>query len=108
MILFLCYVCPPLAVLLMGRPFSAVFNFFATCFLWAPGVGHALICYADYKSNQSVKQVTRAINHPAYVKEQRAQAPTARQRKMRRVDAAPVATYDSPSVGQFGTQFRHR
>lgn len=101
MILFLCYVCPPLAVLLMGRPFSAVMNCFFTMFLWVPGVGHALVCYADYKGGKHVKTITRAINNPEYVRKSRASSPRI---KKEVVSVAPV--YDSPHVGKNGTRFR--
>jgi uncharacterized membrane protein YqaE (UPF0057 family) len=68
MILLLCYLCPPLAVLLMGRPFSAIFNTFLTgCLFWIPGIRHALVCYADYVANQQTDRVVDAINNPAHV-----------------------------------------
>jgi len=98
MILFLCYVCPPLAVLLMGRPFSAVGNSFLTLFGWVPGVKHALVCYADYKVNGSVKKLTGAINNPEYARQRRSPSPRVQR------EAPPV--YDSPSVGKNGTRFR--
>jgi len=100
MILFLCYVCPPLAVLLMGRPFSSVLNMFLTMFFWFPGIGHALVCYADYKGTKSVKQLTRAINNPEYTKQPRASSPRA-QRAVKE-----VVVYDNPHVGKNGTYFR--
>jgi len=69
MILLLCYVCPPLAVLLMGKPFSAVLNVFLTGIMfWIPGIKHALVCYADYKAEQQFSRVVDAINHPSYIK----------------------------------------
>jgi uncharacterized membrane protein YqaE (UPF0057 family) len=100
MILFLCYVFPPLAVLLMGRPFSAVGNFFLTSFGWVPGVRHALVCYADYKGTKSVKQLTRAINNPEYTKQPRASSPRLKQER------EVVVVYDNPHVGKNGTYFR--
>jgi uncharacterized membrane protein YqaE (UPF0057 family) len=67
--IFLCYVCPPLAVLLMGKPFSAVLNVFLTgCMFWVPGIKHALVCYADYSSEKKFGKVVDAINHPSYIK----------------------------------------
>lgn len=69
MILLLCYLCPPLAVLFMGKPFSAVLNVFLTgLFFWVPGIKHALVCYADYKSNKQVGRLVGAINNPAHAK----------------------------------------
>jgi uncharacterized membrane protein YqaE (UPF0057 family) len=101
MILFLCYFCPPLAVLCMGRPFSAVMNCFFTMLLWAPGVGHALVHYADYRGGKHVKTLTRAINNPAHTRQPRASSPRI---KKEVVAVAPV--YDSPHVGKNGTRFR--
>ena len=103
MILFLCYVCPPLAVLLMGRPFSSVLNMFFTMFLWVPGVGHALVCYADYKADGSVRKVTRAIHNPAYTRA--ASAPSESRSRGKR-EVVEVVVYDNPHVGKNGTYFR--
>lgn len=103
MILFLCYVFPPLAVLLMGRPFSAVGNCFLIMFGWVPGVKHALVCYADYKIENGVKRVTKAIDNPAYTKKAPRQA--ARQPAPRQA-AREVIVYDNPHVGKNGTFFR--
>lgn len=99
MILFLCYVCPPLAVLLMGRPFSCVLNMFLTGFLWVPGIGHALVCYADYKSDKSINKITKAINDPHYVQ-------AGRRAKAQRTRTVERVVYDNPHVGQNGTYFR--
>lgn len=98
--LLACYLCPPLAVLFMGRPFSAIYNFFLTSLFWVPGVNHALVVYADYKSTKSVKQITGAINNPAWTQQQR--APRGGQRVQREV----VVVYDNPHVGKNGTYFR--
>lgn len=102
MILFLCYVCPPMAVLLMGRPFSAVLNFFLWCMLWVPGTKHALVNYADWKLDQKVKQVTTAVHAPAWV--------TGGQSKRRRqVEAAPQPQLiDDPTRGAMGTRFKRK
>ena len=103
MLLFLCYICPPFAVLLMGRPFSACLNFFLTMFGWAPGVRHALVCYADRRTNQGVKKVTKAINRPQYIKEQQ-RAESRRSSRKERV----IVLFDSPDIGQSGHRFRPR
>jgi uncharacterized membrane protein YqaE (UPF0057 family) len=98
MILFLCYVCPPLAVLCMGRPFSAVANCVFTLFGWAPGVRHALVLYADQKVDGHVNKISGAINNPAHVRQRRASSP--------RVEREVVPVYDSPHIGAKGTRFR--
>jgi len=103
MLLFLCYVCPPFAVLLMGRPFSAFMNLIMTAFGWVPGIRHALVCYADHKGTKSVKQLTKAIDHPAWTKE-RSQAP-ARTKRSQKVEPVYI---DNPHVGMNGTQFRRK
>ena len=105
MILFLCYFCPPLAVMLMGKPFSAVLNMFLTmCLFWIPGIKHALVCYADYKAEQQFGRVVNAINHPSYIKAGYGQQP------------APVVHNhyhvaeddDDPYVGTNGTVYGQR
>lgn len=107
MILFLCYVCPPLAVLCMGRPFSAIGNMFACCFFWLPGVKHALVCYADYKVDTSVKKVTKAINNPTWTKANEEQSEGRMHRKGKR-ERITVIHYEGADVGQNGTQFRRK
>jgi len=104
MLLFLCYVFPPLAVLLMGRPFSAFGNFFLTSFGWVPGVRHALVCYADYKGTKSVKQITGAINNPTWTRAQPAQS----EGRARKREVVEVVVYDNPHVGKNGTYFRSK
>ena len=67
--LLLVYVCPPAAVLLMGRPVSAILNLLLTgLFLWAPGVKHALAIYADWRVSKHCDRIVDAINHPAYMR----------------------------------------
>ena len=100
MILFLCYVFPPAAVLFMKRPFSAVLNLILTSFGWVPGIRHALVLYADYKVNNVTKQVTRAIHRPEWTQPGQAPAPRAKRERV-----APVYV-DSPHVGMNGTKFR--
>lgn len=107
MILFLCYVCPPLAVLCMGRPFSMVLNCFLTMFLWLPGVGHALVCYADYKGTHSVRQLTKAVNLPQWTQGDREQS-EGRVRRKGQKEVITVVVYDNPHVGKNGTFFRRK
>ncbi len=69
MILILCWLCPPLAVALMGKPFSALLNVFLTGLLfWIPGVKHALVCYADYRAERHVDRVIDAIHNPHHAR----------------------------------------
>lgn len=104
MILFLCYVFPPLAVLCMGKPFSAILNFFFTIFMWAPGVRHALVCYADYKVND----ISKAIHNPKWTRESAAPQRQTEQRAPRTLKKAAAPIYDNPCIGKNGTVFRSR
>lgn len=103
MLLFLCYVFPPLAVFFMGRPFSAILNFFLCAFFWVPGVKHALSCYADHKVDSVTRKVTGAIHNPAYTRANKEQS-EGRARGRREVEV--VVVYDNPHVGKNGTYFR--
>lgn len=107
MILFLCYVFPPAAVFFMGRPFSAVLNVFLTAFGWVPGVQHALVLYADRKSDKVTRKITKAIDHPKWFDIQgQSSAPS----KASRSKKKPVEEnlIDSPYIGVNGTKFRRR
>jgi uncharacterized membrane protein YqaE (UPF0057 family) len=99
--LLLCYLFPPLAVLLMGKPFSATFNLMLTAFLfWIPGVKHALICYASWKAEQQFGRVVDAVNHPTYIKA------GGRQEAVVHNHYHPVADHsNNPYVGKNGTVF---
>lgn len=104
MILLLCYICPPLAVLLMGKPFHAVLNVFLTGLLfWLPGIKHALVCYAEYKAEQQFGRVVDAINHPAYVK-----AGGGRSTVVHNHYHSSGPGHSSPNVGVNGTVFRRK
>jgi len=46
----LCFLFPPAAVLLTGRPLSALINFLLSLCLWFPGVIHALIVVGNYNA----------------------------------------------------------
>jgi len=98
MILFLCYVCPPVAVFMMGRPFSAMLNMFLCCWFWLPGVRHALVQYADYKTENHVSGLLGAINAPKW-------ASPAKQLDEPRETRRYI---DDPGVGENGTRFRKR
>lgn len=105
--LVLCYICPPLAVLLMGKPFSAVLNVFLTGLLfWIPGIKHALIVYAEWVADKKIGKVVDAINHPAYVKAGAGQGGgTVIHNHIHTGTSGPV---NSPHVGENGTVFRRR
>lgn len=94
MLLF-CYICPPLAILMMGRPFSAVFNFFLLI-AWPLAIKHALVCYADYSVEGGVQRIERAVNAPSWADAVPRRVPTEH--------TGPV-TYN---IGVNGTRFQQR
>ncbi|MDF1815065.1 MAG: YqaE/Pmp3 family membrane protein [Verrucomicrobiales bacterium] len=52
---------PPLAVLLCGKPFQAVLNFFiCVLFLWIPGIIHALLVVASTKSQENSDKIVQS------------------------------------------------
>lgn len=56
MLYFLAIILPPLAVLLTGRPFQAILNFFLTLLGWIPGVIHAVLVVNEHKADQRAKK----------------------------------------------------
>ncbi|AOH54933.1 hemolysin BL lytic component L2 [Peribacillus muralis] len=47
---------PPLAVLLAGKPISAVINLILTLFFYIPGLIHALFVVHDKKADKRMRQ----------------------------------------------------
>jgi uncharacterized membrane protein YqaE (UPF0057 family) len=103
--LFLCYTCPPLAVLMMGRPFSSVLNMFLCCMFYVPGVKHALSVYADYKINKVSGRLEGAIHNPAWTRPSGNPVPGVHM-KRGKYQPEVVVVYDNPYVGKNGTYFR--
>ena len=62
---FLCIVLPPVAVLLCGKPFQAVLNFFLTLFLWLPGVIHAWLVVSDRNADRRTQRTIEAQRQAA-------------------------------------------
>jgi hypothetical protein len=92
-----------MAVMLMGKPFSAVLNVMLTgLFFWIPGIKHALVCYADYKAEQQFGRVVDAVNNPAWV-----QAGGARQQtqQVHNHYHGVAEQSDNPYVGRNGTVY---
>jgi uncharacterized membrane protein YqaE (UPF0057 family) len=111
--LFLCWVCPPLAVLSCGRPFSALLNFFLVCLLWYPGVVHAHAVVERYYNDQRSKKMIQVVNYPAWAQHVFA-APQGRKLKLpakksqKSLVQAEEPVYNDPAVGENGTRFRRR
>lgn len=55
------FLLPPLAVLLCGRPVTALLNCLLTLLLWIPGVIHALFVVADHNADVRNKRLVRAL-----------------------------------------------
>jgi uncharacterized membrane protein YqaE (UPF0057 family) len=55
---------PPVAVLLAGKPFQAIINFFLTLLFWIPGAIHAILVVnekkADKRSERQAKMIAEA------------------------------------------------
>ena len=56
MLYLLAIVFPPLAVLLCGRPITALLNVFLTLLFWLHGVIHAILVVNEHKANQRAKR----------------------------------------------------
>lgn len=67
--IFLCYVCPPLAVLLCGKPFTAILTFILTIFGWAPGVQHALFIVNNHFQDNRFGKVIKTIDNPKWTQQ---------------------------------------
>lgn len=57
----LAILCPPLAVLLTGRPFSAALNLLLTLCLYIPGAVHALVLLSQDQRAQQHAQTLHAL-----------------------------------------------
>lgn len=59
MLYLIAILCPPLAVLLTGRLFTAIFTFFLTFLGYFPGAIVALLVVSDHNSGQRHKEMVR-------------------------------------------------
>ncbi|WP_026689806.1 YqaE/Pmp3 family membrane protein [Alteribacter aurantiacus] len=50
---------PPVAVLLVGRPFQALLNLILTLFFWLPGAIHACFIVADQKQDKRMRRYSK-------------------------------------------------
>lgn len=58
----LCFLLPPVAVLSIGKPFSALVSIPFTLLCWVPGVIHAILCVNKYYADQRVKGMSVNVN----------------------------------------------
>jgi uncharacterized membrane protein YqaE (UPF0057 family) len=65
MLYLLAVVLPPLAVLLVGKPFQAILNVILCLCLWVPGCVHAVFVVHEHKANQRQKKLIEALQATA-------------------------------------------
>ena len=58
---FLCIVFPPLAVLFVGKPISALINVLLTCLFWIPGIIHAWSVVTDSRADKKHREMVAAV-----------------------------------------------
>lgn len=61
MMYLLALVLPPLAVLLVGKPFQAILNLVLTLFFWLPGAIHAILLVHEKKADERMKKQAKLI-----------------------------------------------
>ena len=64
MLYLLAILAPPIAVLLIGRPISALLNFGLTLLLWVPGAIHAIMVVNEHKANKRADRLANKIADP--------------------------------------------
>lgn len=61
MLYLLAIVFPPLAVLLCGKPVTAVLNVLFTLLLWIPGIIHAMLVVGEHKADVRMRRLGRVM-----------------------------------------------
>ena len=61
MLILLAIFLPPVAVLMCGKPVSALLNLGLCVLFWIPGMIHAIMVVNDYKADKRVKELASAI-----------------------------------------------
>ena len=62
---FLAIICPPLAVILCGKPIQAILAFFLWLFFWVPGSIYALFVVSGSKADSRNKKLIKAMEKAA-------------------------------------------
>ncbi|MCY4529447.1 MAG: YqaE/Pmp3 family membrane protein [Chloroflexi bacterium] len=62
MLYILAIIAPPVAVLLTGRPFTALLNLGLTFLMWIPGVIHALFVLSEHKADKRFSRLVDTFN----------------------------------------------
>lgn len=52
---------PPVALLLVGKPFQAIINIFLCCLFWFPGMIHALLVVSAVKADRRNDRLIQAM-----------------------------------------------
>jgi uncharacterized membrane protein YqaE (UPF0057 family) len=104
-----CIICPPFAILLCGKPISAMFNMFLCLFFWIPGVIHAFAVVDQSHTSKQTKQIVRAING----KKKKAKKPCRihnadRMARLEGVTVTRSESYDDKYIGEGGTKFKRK
>ena len=60
-IYLLCIILPPVAVLLKGKPMTALLNLLLTLLLWVPGIIHAFMVVTAAEADARNKRLEKAI-----------------------------------------------
>lgn len=61
MLYIVAILCPPLAVLLCGKPIQAILNVVLSFLLYFPGMLHALVVVADHNADKRTARLERAL-----------------------------------------------
>jgi uncharacterized membrane protein YqaE (UPF0057 family) len=60
MLYLLAILLPPVAVLLVGKPFQAILNIVLTLCFWVPGIIHAVLVVLDHKQEKRTDRIIAA------------------------------------------------
>ena len=61
MLYLVAVVCPPLAVLLCGKPFQAILSLFLSLLIWFPGVLHAVLVVHNHYEDKRARELRDAL-----------------------------------------------
>jgi len=56
-------VCPPLAVLLCGKPLQALLSIVLSLLFWFPGILHAVLVVHDHYEDKRAQELREALLH---------------------------------------------
>jgi uncharacterized membrane protein YqaE (UPF0057 family) len=57
---FLCFLCPPIAILTTGRMGAFVLNIILTLCFWIPGIIHSILVVNDFYEDRRFRRYARA------------------------------------------------